>query len=46
MDEHDALDFMKVALSHGANPNARLTGPILARYHGFPDRTLGAGRRR
>jgi ankyrin repeat protein len=43
MDEHDALDFMKAALAHGANPNARLTGPILARYHGFPDRTLGAG---
>jgi ankyrin repeat protein len=43
MDEHDALDFIKAALAHGANPNARLTGPILARYHGFPDRSLGAG---
>lgn len=43
MDEHDALGFMKAALAHGADPNARLTGPILARYHGFPDRSLGAG---
>ena len=42
-DEHDTIDFLKAALAHGADPNARLTGPILARYHGFPDRSLGAG---
>jgi ankyrin repeat protein len=41
--EHDALDFARVALEHGADPNARLTAPILAQYHGFPDRSLGAG---
>lgn len=43
MDEHDALDFVRAALAHGADPNARLTGPILAQHHGFSDRTLGAG---
>jgi len=43
VDEHDAYDFMRAALAHGADPNARLTGPILARHHGFPDRSLGAG---
>lgn len=43
MDEHDALDFVRAALTHGADPNARLSGPILAQHHGFPDRTLGAG---
>lgn len=43
MDEHDALDFVRSALAHGADPNARLTGPILAQHHGFPDRSLGAG---
>jgi ankyrin repeat protein len=42
-DEHDAIGFMKAALAHGANPDARLTGPILAQYHGFPDRSLAAG---
>lgn len=43
MDEHGALDFVRAALAHGADPNARLTSPILAQHHGFPDRTLGAG---
>lgn len=43
MDEHDAYDFMRSALARGADPNARLSGPILARHHGFPDRSLGAG---
>ena len=42
-DQHDAIGFMKAALMHGANPDARLTGPILAQYHGFPDRSLAAG---
>jgi uncharacterized protein len=42
-DEHDAIGFMKAALMHGANPDARLSGPILAQYHGFPDRSLAAG---
>jgi ankyrin repeat protein len=42
-DELTAADFMRRALAHGADPNARLKEPILARYHGFPDRSLGAG---
>ena len=43
MDEHGALDFVRSALAHGADADARLRGPILAQHHGFPDRTLGAG---
>jgi ankyrin repeat protein len=42
-DEHDANGFMRAALAHGADPDARLTAPILARHHGFPDRSLGPG---
>jgi uncharacterized protein len=42
-DRHDVFDFVKLALAHGADPSARLTEPILARHHGFPDRSLGAG---
>jgi ankyrin repeat protein len=42
-DEHDVADFVRLALEHGADPNARLSEPILARHHGFPDRSLGAG---
>jgi ankyrin repeat protein len=42
-DENDAIAFARVALAHGADPDARLTGPILAQHHGFPDRSLGAG---
>jgi uncharacterized protein len=42
-DEHDVIDIMRLALAHGADPNARLVEPILARHHGFPDRSLGAG---
>jgi ankyrin repeat protein len=42
-DEHDAMAFARAALEHGADPDARLTEPILAQHHGFPDRSLGAG---
>ncbi len=42
-DEHDAIDFARAALAHGADPDARLSGPILAQHHGFPDRSMGAG---
>jgi ankyrin repeat protein len=42
-DEHDAIAFARAALMHGADPDARLTAPILAQHHGFPDRSLGAG---
>jgi ankyrin repeat protein len=41
--EHDAVDFARVALAHGADPDAALTAPILAQHHGFPDRSMGAG---
>jgi ankyrin repeat protein len=43
VDKLDALGFIKVLLAKGANPNATLTAPAIARYHGFPDRSLGAG---
>jgi ankyrin repeat protein len=42
-DEHTALDLVRVLLERGANPNAKLTAPALARHHGFPDRSLGPG---
>lgn len=42
-DERDARDIARLALAHGANPNAPLTGPTLARHHGFPGRSLGIG---
>jgi ankyrin repeat protein len=42
-DEHSAVDFARLALARGAAPDARLTAPILAQHHGFPDRSLGAG---
>ncbi|HEY8519332.1 MAG TPA: ankyrin repeat domain-containing protein [Gammaproteobacteria bacterium] len=42
-DERDAHDLVRLALAHGANPNAQLTEPAIPRHHGFPDRTLGAG---
>jgi ankyrin repeat protein len=42
-DQNSVTDFMRAALKHGANVDARLLGPILARHHGFPDRSIGAG---
>ncbi|HEY6344564.1 MAG TPA: ankyrin repeat domain-containing protein [Bryobacteraceae bacterium] len=42
-DKSTALDLMKVLLAHGANPNARLTGPALQRAHTPGEPTLGAG---
>jgi ankyrin repeat protein len=43
LDQLDALDLVRLALVHGANPNAQLTGPTIPRHHGFPDRSLSAG---
>jgi ankyrin repeat protein len=43
VDTLDAIGFIKTALAAGADPNARLTTPIIARHHGFSDRGLGAG---
>ena len=42
-DKLTALDVVRLALGRGGNPNARLTKPALARHHGFPDASLGAG---
>jgi uncharacterized protein len=42
-DKSTALDLMKVLLAHGADPNARLTGPALQRAHTPGEPTLGAG---
>lgn len=38
-----AVDVIKAALAHGADPDAPLTGPTIPRHHGFPDRSLSAG---
>jgi uncharacterized protein len=43
LDEHDALDLVRLTLAHGADPNARLSGPTIPRHHGFPDRSLSEG---
>ena len=37
------LDIVKLALAHGANPNARLKTPLLQRQHTAGDRMLGEG---
>jgi ankyrin repeat protein len=37
------FDFMRAALKHGAEVDAQLSAPALARHHGFPDRAMGAG---
>jgi len=42
-DRLSALDVMKLALEHGADPNARLKGPILPRQHTNGDAALGNG---
>ena len=38
-----AVDLIKRLLAHGANPNARLTGPLMQRHHTAGDRALGEG---
>lgn len=40
---HAAVDLVAKLLTHGANPNATLKGPILARQHNFGDAALGNG---
>jgi len=42
-DRLRALDVVRLALAHRADPNARLRKPILDRHHGFGDRALGEG---
>jgi ankyrin len=38
-----AVDLVATLLRHGANPNATLKAPLLARQHNFGDAALGAG---
>jgi ankyrin repeat protein len=38
-----AVDLVQKLLAHGANPNAMLKAPLLARQHNFGDAALGAG---
>jgi ankyrin repeat protein len=38
-----ARDIVRLALEHGANPNAQLASPIIGRHHGFGDFALGDG---
>jgi ankyrin repeat protein len=38
-----AADLVRVLLAHGADPNARLTSPLLMRQHNAGDGSLGAG---
>jgi ankyrin repeat protein len=42
-DRLTSLDIMKLALDYGADPNARLKGPILPRQHTNGDAALNAG---
>jgi ankyrin repeat protein len=39
----EALDVIKVLLSHGADPNATLSAPLFQRQHTAGDRALGEG---
>ena len=42
-DELTALDIVRLALEHGADPNARLVSPVLLRHHERGDSELGEG---
>jgi ankyrin repeat protein len=42
-DRLQALDVVRLALSHGGDPNARLRKTVLGRHHNFGDATLGEG---
>jgi len=39
----DAVDLIKNLLAKGANPNARLSAPLMQRHHTAGDRALGDG---
>ena len=43
VDKLDAADLVKLLLSHGANPNARLRKPVIGRHHDGGDASLGEG---
>jgi ankyrin repeat protein len=42
-DRLGALDIVRLALAHGADPNAQLESPIIGRHHGGGDFALGKG---
>ena len=42
-DKLKPIDIVRLALKHGANPNARLSKPSFGRHHNFADRSLGEG---
>jgi ankyrin repeat protein len=42
-DALSAVDIVRLALEHGADPNAQLSGPIIGRHHGAGDFALGNG---
>jgi ankyrin repeat protein len=42
-DRLQNADVLRLMLSHGGDPNARLRKTILARHHGFGDAALGEG---
>jgi ankyrin len=39
----DAVDLVKILLAHGADPNAKLSAPLMQRHHTGGDRALGEG---
>lgn len=41
--ELDGVDVVKLLLTHGANPNARLKAPLMQRHHTAGDASLGEG---
>jgi len=43
VDQRDAADLVKELLAHKANPNARLTRPVIGRHHDGGDASLGEG---
>jgi ankyrin repeat protein len=42
-DRSAAIDVVRSALAHGADPNAQLVGAIIGRHHGTGDFALGKG---
>ncbi len=42
-DRLTATDIVRLALEHGADPNAQLSSAIIGRHHGFGDFALGDG---
>lgn len=43
LSRRTARDIVRLALEHGADPNAPLSSPVIGRHHGFGDFALGEG---